>query len=213
MKFELLADLVGGLPCFDLALLIQAFPVKRPVLRVQLSRWMKDGKVMGLRRGMYMLSQTYRRVPLNTTVLANQLYYPSYLSGLWALGYYDMIPERVVWLTSVTSRVPRHFENPAGVFDYRNIKQDLFFGYGARKVGDQNVWVAEPEKALLDYWHLTPGEWTLPRLAEMRYQPGDLISTERLKAYGQRFNSARLNRAVELWLKLTVEETKGWVTV
>jgi predicted transcriptional regulator of viral defense system len=213
MKFEYLAQLVGGLPCFDLPLLTQAFSVNRPVLRVQLSRWMKEGKVIGLRRGMYMLSGTYRRVPLNPAVLANQLYSPSYLSGLWALGYYDMIPERVVWFTSVTSRVPRPFENPAGVFEYRNIKQACFFGYGSRKVGDQDVMVAEPEKALLDYWHLTPGEWTFPRLAEMRYQHVADVSRERLKDYGARFNSARLNRAIERWVSLVAEEAEGWVPV
>jgi predicted transcriptional regulator of viral defense system len=213
MKFEEVVQLVGDLQCFDLPLLTQAFSVKRPGLRVQLSRWMKDGKVIGVRRGVYVLSPTYRRRLLNTGILANQLYYPSYLSGQWALGYYDMIPEHVVWLTSVTSRVPRRFESQVGVFDYRNIKQSLFFGYGARKVGDQEVMVADPEKALLDYWHLNAGEWTLPRLAEMRYQNREKVSGERLREYAIRFDSPRLLRAVERWLKLMAEEQEGWVAV
>lgn len=213
MKFEALVELVGELPCFDLPLLAQAFTVKRPVLRGQLSRWMKDGKVVGLRRGMYILSPTYRRTPLHTPMLANQLYRPSYLSGLWALGYYDMIPERVVWLTSVTPRVPRRFDNPLGVFDYRNIKQELFFGYRARKVGEQDVLVADPEKALLDHWHLTAGEWTEPRLAEMRYQHTEKISIECLKQYGERFGSPRLTRAIARWINVMDEGAKGWVTV
>ena len=63
---------------------------------------------------MYTLSETYRRTPVTPAVLANALYRPSYLSGLWALGHYDLIPERVVRFTSVTSRVPRRFENPVG---------------------------------------------------------------------------------------------------
>jgi predicted transcriptional regulator of viral defense system len=135
------------MPCFDLALLAQAFDDRREAIRVQLSRWMKQGKVIGLRRGMYTLSETYRRVPLTPAVLANQLYRPSYLSGLWALGHYDLIPERVVRFTSVTPRVPRRFENPFGVFDYRNIKQDCFFGFASTDVGGQKFLVAEPEKA------------------------------------------------------------------
>jgi predicted transcriptional regulator of viral defense system len=213
MKFESLVEVVGGLPCFDMPLLVQAFTVKRPVLRVQLSRWMQSGKVIGLRRGVYLLAPAYRRMPVNTAVLANQLYSPSYLSGLWAMGYYDIIPEHVVWLTSVTSRVPRHFENPVGVFDYRNVKQSFFFGYGTKKISNQEVRVADPEKALLDYWHLTSGEWTTTRLKEMRFQHVDLISGERLKDYGLRFKSLRLNRTIERWLKLVVQESEGWVTV
>ena len=213
MKFNDLVQLVGELPCFDFALLTQSFADKRPTLRVQLSRWMKEGKIIGLRRGVYILSSTYRRTTLNMAVLANQLYSPSYLSGLWALGYYDMIPEQVAWLTSVTSRVPRHFENAVGMFDYRNVNPRFFFGYGMRKVGDQEALVADVEKALLDHWHLTPGEWTPPRLTEMRYQHGNKVSAERLREYGIRFDSPRLTRTIERWLVLMAGEQEGWVTI
>lgn len=213
MTIDQLIRQVGDIGCFDLPMLTQAPDVKRSVLRVQLSRWIKAGKVVGLRRGMYALSSTYRRRPLNRVLLANQLYSPSYLSGLWALGYYDMIPERVVWFTSVTPRVPRHFENQEGVYDYRNIKQSLFFGYGVKHIDNQEVLVADPEKALLDYWHLHSGEWTLPRLRETRYQHGEQVEAERLKDYAHRFDSPRLTRAVDRWLKLRSEEKDGWVTV
>ncbi len=37
------------MPCFDLALLTQAFDDRREAIRVQLSRWMTQGKVIGLR--------------------------------------------------------------------------------------------------------------------------------------------------------------------
>jgi predicted transcriptional regulator of viral defense system len=201
------------MPCFDLALLAQAFDDRREAIRVQLSRWMKQGKVIGLRRGMYTLSETYRRAPLTPAALANQLYRPSFLSGLWALGHYDLIPERVVWLTSVTPRIPRRFENPFGVFDYRNIKQDCFFGFAATFVGGQEFLVAEPEKALLDHWHLTEGEWTTERLDEMRYQHVDRVMKSRLRDYASRFRSPRLDRAVERWLTLTTDAKKGAVTL
>lgn len=213
MNYFALVEFVGAMPYFDLPLLVQGFNEPREGIRVQLSRWMKQGKVVGLRRGMYTLPDAYRRVPLTAVTLANQLYRPSYLSGLWALGYYDMIPERVVWLTSVTPRVPRRFENPFGVFDYRNIKQDAFFGYVAVQSGGQEVLVAEPEKALLDHWHLTPGEWTPARLTEMRYQYVDRVAAARLRAYARRFRSPRLCRAVECWLTLAAEDEQGTVTL
>jgi predicted transcriptional regulator of viral defense system len=211
MNYGELVTLVGAMPCFDLPLLTQAFDDQREAIRVQLSRWMKQGKVIGLRRGMYTLSETYRRVPLTPAVLANQLYRPAYLSGLWALGHYDLIPERVVRFTSVTPRVPRRFENPFGVFDYRNIKQDCFFGFAPTGVGGQEFLVAEPEKALLDHWHLTRGEWTSERLEEMRYQHVALVDAKRLHLHAQRFRSPRLDRAVQRWLRLATDAEKGTV--
>jgi predicted transcriptional regulator of viral defense system len=213
MKYHSLVDFVGGMACFDLPLLVQGFEGQREAIRVQLSRWMRVGRVIGLRRGMYTLPDAYRRAPLSPAALANQLYRPSYLSGLWALGFYDLIPERVVWLTSVTPRVPRRFENLFGVFDYRNLKQDAFFGYLTVEYGGAEVVVAEPEKALLDHWHLTPGEWTEARLAEMRYQHMDRIAEEKLHAYAERFRSPRLRRAVGRWLALAADAEKGTVSV
>ena len=213
MNYASLVDLAGTQPCFDLALLVQGFAEKRACIRVQLSRWMAQGKVIGLRRGVYTLPEAYRRAALTPAFLANQLYRPSYLSGLWALGHYDLIPERVIWLTSVTPRVPRRFENPLGVFDYRNLKRDAFFGYTGTELGGQQVLVAEPEKALLDHWHLTPGEWTTARLTEMRYQHCDQVVAERLSAYAERFDSPRLRRAVERWLDLASADEEGTVTL
>ena len=169
--------------CFDLPLLVQGFDDPRAGVRVQLSRWMKQGKIIGLRRGVYALGENYRHTPLTPPALANQIYRPSYLSGLWALGFHDLIPERVVWLTSVTSRVPRRFENPVGVVDYRNIKQDCFFGYRTVAHGGAEILVAEPEKALLDHWHLTEGEWTTERLELRSFHEGknwQISQSERL---------------------------------
>jgi predicted transcriptional regulator of viral defense system len=213
MNYGALVDLVGGQPCFDLALLVQGFGGKREGMRVQLSRWMTQGKVVGLRRGLYTLPDAYRRAAVSAVALANPLYRPSYLSSLWALGYYDLIPERVVWLTSVTTRGPCRFENPFGVFDYRNLKREAFFGYAATEFNGREVLVADPEKALLDHWHLTSGEWTPARLGEMRYQHCDVVASERLRAYAERFASPRLQRAVERWLKLAAAAEEGTVTV
>jgi predicted transcriptional regulator of viral defense system len=213
MCYDDIVKLTGAMPCFDLALLVQAFDDRREAIRVQLSRWMAQGKVIGLRRGMYTLPETYRRAPVIPAVLANALYRPSYLSGLWALGHHDLIPERVIRFTSVTPRVPRRFENSFGVFDYRNIKQECFFGFTPVEVGGQKFLVADAEKALLDHWHLTEGEWTLERLDEMRYQHGAQVDAERLRQYALRFRSQRLDRAVRRWLEWVDGEEEGMVTL
>jgi len=211
MNFEALVRLVRSLPCFDLHLLAQAADDTRANLRAQLGRWQKAGKIISLRRGMYALADIYRAAPATPAGLAHLLYSPSYLSGLWALAFHDLIPERAVRLTSVTPRVPLLFENPFGVFEYRNIKQEAFFGYREEPFGPATIVVAEPEKALLDHWHLTPGEWTTQRLAEMRYQHTDTVNEGRLCAFAERFARPRLARAVERWLELRSESDEGTV--
>lgn len=205
MKYGELSLLVGGLLWFDLPMLVQAFPDQRPAIRLQLSRWIRQGKVVALRRGMYTLCDHARKVPLDAALLAQHLRRPSYLSSLWALGYHDMIPERVVVHTSVTSRLPAHYTNAYGVFDYRHIKPEAFFGYDQVAYGSGDLTVARPEKALLDHWHLADGEWTSERLVEMRYQNCDKVDQQQLHDYAVRFRSPRLVRAAKRWCLLASE--------
>jgi predicted transcriptional regulator of viral defense system len=209
MNFDSFVKMTGSMSYFDLPLLVQAFDDPRESIRVQLSRWMLQGKIIGLRRGFYTLAEPYRSVTVSPALLANALYRPAYLSGLWALGFYDLIPERVHWLTSVTTRPPQRFENRFGLFDYRNLKQEAFFGYRMIRDGTVDILLADPEKALLDHWHLNEGEWTTERLDEMRYQNTECVDATCLRTYAARYQSPRLERTAKRWLALTTELKNG----
>lgn len=212
MNIAALASVAGALPFFDLPLLVQAFDDPRPSLRVQLSRWIAQGKILPLRRGLYTLADIYRRAPLAPAFLANHLCAPSYLSGAWALSFHGLIPDAAVRLTSVTRRSPRTFENAFGTFDYRHIKPEGFFGYEQVAQPGGPILVATPEKALVDHWYLTAGEWSDIRLSEMRYQQADLVSVERLLAYAERLHSPRVSRAAKRWTALAAREATEHAT-
>lgn len=199
MKFDRLLQLVGDLPWFDFATVLQLSGEPRQNLRVRLYEWRKAGKLLSLRRGMYALAEPYRRIVANPALLSNQLYTPSYLSMHWALSFYGLIPEKTVVYTAVTPRVPRTFENDFGVYRYSNLKQKFFFGYRTVDMSGENVFVASPEKALLDLWHLQSGVWDTDRMAEMRFQNFAVVSTGRLRDYAERFGPPRLKRAVLVW--------------
>ena len=111
----------------------------------------------------------------------------------------------------MTTRPPQRFENPFGLFDYRNIKQASFFGYRTVRDGTVDILVADPEKALLDHWHLNEGEWTDGRLEEMRYQNAERVDAERLRAYAARYRSPRLERAVGQWMAFATAAQEGTV--
>lgn len=211
MTYEKLTELFGAQGVFDLASAVQLSGEKREGLRVQLCRWSRAGKLLPLRRGMYAFPARPGAAAANPAELANLLYAPSYLSGHWALGFLGLIPERVATYTSVTSRVPRTFDNALGVFQYRHVKPAAFFGYGPVEIDGRRVMLAEPEKALLDLWHLEAGAWGEDRMAEMRFQTFELVKAGKLRDYAARFGSPRLAAAAEVWLKLARAERKGTV--
>lgn len=191
MKFDDFKTVVAS-PYFDTAYVRQLFPQVSPgYLAVQITRWKEAGKLLALRRGLYVFAGIREAMP----VLANRIVEPSYLSGLWALGFYGMIPEAVWEFTSACRVSPRKklYATPHGRFSYRQVK--FFGGYERIEMDRHHVLLATREKALLDTWYWAGGEWAEPRHHEMRYQNLGTLHQDHLEEYMRRFDSPRMERA------------------
>ena len=199
MRLDTAVDLLGAMPFFDLATVVQLTGESHPSVVNQFHRWSRAGKLVPLRRGLYTFVDRYRRAPVSPATLANALYSPSYISGPWALGFFGLIPEGVSAYTSVTTRTPRRFDNPFGAFRYTAIKRSFFFGYRTVSIAGAEAVIATAEKALLDLFHLGSGEWDRPRMIEMRFQQTGMVDRRRLQAHAQRMGKPRILRAVQVW--------------
>ncbi len=211
MKLDELLTMVGALPWFDLATLVQLTGARRKTLTNQLYRLTRAGKLIRLRRGMYVFAERYQQTPVQPAALAAVIYRPSYLSGVWALSFYGMIPESVHVFTSVTTRTPRRFENRIGTYVYRNVSLAMFFGSRSVEIAGGPVQLASPEKALVDHWHLEPGEWTEERMVQMRFATGGVVDGAKLEALVRTIGKPRLLRALANWRRVVAEQSAGAV--
>ena len=118
----------------------------KKVLRLE-----KQGYIIRLKRGLYVLNPEYSGVTLSTELIANHLYAPSYISMSTALRYYGLIPETVYTNQSMTIKCAREFRTPIGNFDYKYISKQAFY-VGIRSVNNDGYAfiIASPEKALCD---------------------------------------------------------------
>ncbi|OGS35422.1 MAG: hypothetical protein A2474_06655 [Elusimicrobia bacterium RIFOXYC2_FULL_34_12] len=113
-------------------------------------RWNKKGWIYSLKNGLYEL--TYPKdFSIPDLYIANKLYSPSYISLETALSNYSIIPEVSMGVTSITSKPTRRFNNKHGLFIYRSIQPVAFKGYFIQKIRGFEVFMAEPEKAIIDY--------------------------------------------------------------
>ncbi|MBI2335146.1 MAG: hypothetical protein HYU97_00065 [Deltaproteobacteria bacterium] len=114
---------------------------------------MKAGVLVGVKKGLYVLSKDYIPTPICKEALANLIYGPSCISLEYALAYYGLIPERVEVVTSVTPKRDKRFETPLGVFTYRYLAKKKYpEGINLIWVDPQHpVLMASAEKALCDY--------------------------------------------------------------
>lgn len=112
----------------------------------------KDGELIRLKRGLYVVNPEISGKPISAPLCANHIYGPSYVSLRWALRWYGLIPEQVHRMTSTTIKRSRSFETPVGFFDYYQVKP-TYFSIGLRIVQEEgfSFIMATPEKALCDF--------------------------------------------------------------
>jgi predicted transcriptional regulator of viral defense system len=207
MKWRKLLEIVGQEPVFHSSLLL-AGAVEQVDLGRQLSRWVKSGKLIQLRRGLYALAEPHQKNPPHPFLVANRLKRASYISLQSALEHHGLIPEYVPSITSVTTGRPEILSTPLGLYIFKHIKKELFFGYQLIDLGSgQSAFIASAEKALLDLLYLTPGSDNLNYLRELRLQNIESLNTELLLELAHTFESRKLWNAAQK-IKTIAQETQ-----
>ena len=177
MRWEELLKIVGEEPVFHSSVLA-ASGVNPIDLGRQLSRWVKSGKLIQLRRRLYVLSKQYQKTNPHPFLMANRIKRASYVSLHSALEYHGLIPEYVPTVTSISTGRPEEVVTPLGSFIFRHIKKELFSDYQLTDLGEkQSAFIATPEKALLDLLYLTPGSDNPEYLKELRLQNFTSLNT------------------------------------
>ena len=158
-------------------------------LRRQVCQWVLKKYMYPLKKGLYVFSKEYQRIPLSDLFVANFMVTPSYVSLEYAMGRYGLIPEHVSVITSVTTKKTKRFENCLGVFEYRSIGKSLFFGMQKETINNQEIFIASPEKAVTDYFYFNPHlKNTFSYFDSIRFQNLEILKIKRLLEYSKKYN-------------------------
>lgn len=126
-------------------------------LATKAKRLEQDGKIIRLKKGLYVTSPRISRMELSPFLLANHIYGPSYVSMQTALRYYGLIPEAVYSVQSMTTGVARDYENTVGTFNYIHVPTKYYnIGVTIQESSGTTFMIATPEKALCDLMVFTP---------------------------------------------------------
>lgn len=137
-----------------------------------ISRLVRRGVLYRLKRGLYVKAAKAGDAHLKGKI-ANRLYGPSYVSFVYALRWYGMIPEHVAHITSATygKSKKKRYDTPLGTFFYQDIPTDAYPG-GIRfaSEGRDRFLMASPEKALCDELYRIAGIRSLRRLERLLFE-------------------------------------------
>lgn len=201
MKFREFESRIRALPAFNLNDVRKLDPGFH---RQQLNYWHHQGYITLLAGGYYILADQ----AINEMVLfmvANKIYEPSYVSLESALAYYQIIPETVLGVTSVSSRKTKQFESAWGVFSYRSVKPEYMIGYQViEKSPGSKFKIACLEKAILDYLYLHSEIQSAVDFEELRWNQTQLLGVldhSVLSRYVKLFDKRALENRVAQFLE------------
>lgn len=213
MNFEELVALVSKEPVFETGLLL-AGDVDQAGVHRQISRWVRAGRLLQLRRGLYALAPPFRKVEPHPFLLANALVPGSYVSLQSALAHAALIPEHVPVTTSVTTGRPGRRDTPLGAYIYRHLQTDLFTGFERTPLGGgQSAFLARPEKALLDLVYLEPEADSTEYLEELRLQNLGSLDQQGLLRLAGISRKPKLRRAAIRIAALAESEAREYQTL
>ncbi len=136
--------------------------------------------------------------------IANKIYSPSYISFESALSWHGLIPEGVYSITSASSLKTNEFKASIGTFSYRHLKPELMFGYNLIPADNSHAKIAEPEKAVLDFFYLNQKINTPDKILELRINAEifkTIITKKRLYSYLALFKNKSLERRTNMLLE------------
>lgn len=159
VRIHRIYNLIKALPVFTIQDL-SSIEQNKTYLKILLGRYVKTGKLIRLKRGLY-TTRAYvdgmektQRLEAYKMILANLLYEPSYVSLEYMLFEYNLLTELPVQFTSISLRKTKRLQNVFGQFVYHSIKDELFYGFTKKMIGGFSVWQATKAKALFDFIYL-----------------------------------------------------------
>lgn len=125
----------------------------------KISRLEKDGVLMRLKKGKYLITDNLSQQSASMELIANHLYGPSYVSFETALSYHGWIPERTYLVKSAITKRKKVFTNKLGKFEYTTVPKP-YYPIGIQQIIIEQQYaflIATPEKALCDLVITTKG--------------------------------------------------------
>lgn len=160
----------------------------------QLQSWTNKGLLLRLKNGVYKIQFPEGGPDIPDLYIANKIYEPSYVSLETALSFYSIIPEVAAQVVSVTSRQTKLFRNKIGSFKYVSCKNDVYFGYKIINYENFKVYIAEQEKAVVDfiYFKLKYGESIDIAIERFDKKLMEKLSWKKIFDYARKYNNKTL---------------------
>ena len=184
----------------------------------RLFEWKQKGYLIKLTNKWYVFSNVAITNGLSC-LISNAICQPSYISLDTALCFYELISSSSInsnyfnfsdenTIQAITMHKTVVYHNDRGIFSYRKIKPEFYFGFDTLEIDGKPIQMANPEKALIDFLYFNANLNSLSKLTSITWniQALNQLDWKKLGSMQILIGSKALDRRMDLLkkgLKLT----------
>ena len=184
----------------------------------RLFEWKQKGYLIKLTNKWYVFSNVATSNGLSY-LISNAICQPSYISLETALCFHQLISSNSInsnyfnfsnenTIQAITKHKTVIYQNDRGVYSYRKIKPEFYFGFETLEIDGKPIQMANPEKALIDFLYFNANLNSLSKLTTITWniQALNQLDWKKLGSMQMSIGSKALDRRMDLLkkgLKLT----------
>lgn len=181
----------NSMPVFTLDDAVKILHNKREYVRLFLHRAVKTNLISRAERGLY-----YVKGRSNEYEIASHILYPSYISMVSALSYYGLTTQIPNVVYVISTKRHKTIRNVFGFnITFRKIKDEMMFGYHKESSG--NIFIADPEKAIVDICYFNDVNDLDPSVFDKPAR----IDVNKLVSYAERSHNKSVIKGISNLLK------------
>lgn len=175
----------------------------------RLFEWKQKGYLIKLTNKWYVFSNVAFTNGLSY-VISNAICQPSYISLETALCFHQLIianaPTNSFGENSIHA-ITKHktvvYHNDRGIYSYRKIKPEFYFGFETVEIDGRSIQMANPEKALIDFLYFNANLNSLSKLTSIAWNIQALaqLDWKKLSSIQLMIGSKALDRRMDLLKK------------
>jgi predicted transcriptional regulator of viral defense system len=143
-------------------------------------------------------------------LISNSICQPSYISLETALYFHQLILDNAPAdsfgensIHAITMHKTVVYQNDRGVYSYRKIKPEFYFGFETLEIDGKPIHIANPEKALIDFLYFNANLNSLSKLTSITWNIQALaqLDWKKLSSIQLMIGSKALDRRMDLLKK------------
>ena len=143
-------------------------------------------------------------------LISNSICQPSYISLETALCFHQLILDNAPAdsfgensIHAITKHKTVIYDNDRGIYSYRKIKPEFYFGFDTIEIDGRPIQMANPEKALIDFLYFNANLNSLSKLTNIAWNTQSLaqLNWKKLSSIQLMIGSKALDRRMDLLKK------------